>query len=285
MSNKAMRLSFRLRARLRVRRICLGNTDDRAQALVATLGPLEGRMPLPSPHGILYACCNDSYFERYARVFIRSARENSPSQSLHLHLFDPSPSTLAALDSIGSDAAFPLTFSWERLSRADAALTGGLYFVCARFVRLWQLLEAARSPILAVDCDTVIRNPLTHALRQHEREDIALYLRLEKPEWRRVLGAAVLARPTLVGRRFMRDCAATFVECIHSEALEATDQLILYLLWRWYQRHVPGFLCGALTRRFSDWHYEDASLIWHEKGSGLKGTLPVWRLFGEAQND
>jgi hypothetical protein len=244
-------------------------------------------MAAPSPHGIVYACCNDSYFARYARNLIHSARENSPDQSLHLHLFDPEPSTLDSLETARAKSAGKLTFSWERLSRAGEPLrtTGGRYFVCARFVRLWQLLEAARSPILAVDSDTLIRNPLTQALRQHEREDVALYLRFGKLPWRRVMGGAVLAEPSPLGLRFMRDCASTFVEFIHAEVRDATDQLVLYLLWRWYERRVSGFRWGTLTRRFSDWRYEDASLVWHEKGTGRKGTLPVERLLGAVAKD
>jgi hypothetical protein len=271
-------LGFQGTTALRVRAICRADDEAAARAAVGRLAPLEGDPPVRAPEGLLYTSCNDGYFERYARDFLRSARLHAPDLYLHVHVFDPSPSTLASLDRAAADS--PVSYSFERVARAPepVRLSDGQYWVCARFVRLWQLMEAVRSPVLAVDVDAAVRNPLAAAIAAHRNADVSIFLRPRFSWYRRVLGAALLVQPSELGRRFLRDCAATFAGLALRPGRETMDQLVLYLVWRWYVRHATGFRQGRLSQSFSDWAYGDESLIWHAKGD-RKETLPLERLF------
>jgi len=278
-----MRLPFYLSTRLTAVRICHANDDAAAYSAVGLLPPLEGNMPPKTDQGIIYTSCNDLYLDRYVLNLLRSARLHSPRQHFHLHLYDPAPDTRESVLALAEKQN--LTVSWEYSSKAKThvSMKGGMYFVCARFIRMWQLLDASRSQIFAIDADAMIRNDLTNGFSSQFSEDISLFLRRNRLNpLRKVLGAAVMINSTEIGLRFIRDCAVVCVYYIRAGGWEAIDQLILYLVWRWYDRYVAGFRCGELTMPFSDWHYSDNSYVWHAKGSRKDAQIPLDRVLGKS---
>jgi hypothetical protein len=281
-------LLYRLRARARVAAICRADDDRHALDALAALPPLEGVLPGPQAQGIIFTSCDEVYFHRYGLNFVRSAIERSGEQAVHLHLFDPSPMSLGLMERTAAKAAAgPVTFSWERtdLARDAPGTPLGRYCVLVRFVRLWQALRASGSPILALDTDAVVRRSFTAAMADHRGDDVALFLRpTASREWRRALAAALLAAPTELGRRFMRDCAASMAALLGQETHTSVDQLVIYLVWRWYRRRMNGFHCGRLTQTYSDWAYRDDSLVWHAKGHRKHAPSAQERLMSVPMN-
>ena len=272
-----------LKSRLAVGRICRANDDARSRALLEVLPPLEGETPPATGEGVIYTSCNDKYLDLYVRDLLRSAALHSPAQHFHLHMYDPSPSSLAYVQDLSSRQRLTLTWEHSEKGRVDLAMSGGMYFVCARFIRMWQFLDASRSQILAIDADAVVRNDLTQGFSRHQEADIALFFRHKRRNpLRKVLGAAVMLNPTPLALRFIRDCAAVFITYAREGGWEAIDQLILYLVWRWHRRHVPALRAGQLTLPYSDWTYDDDSYVWHAKGMRKDASVPLERVFSQA---
>ena len=276
-----VRTSFRVRA-------AINAGETQAATILGRLGRLEGGLPPANPAGIVFTSCNDRYFRPYALHFARSALRFSPAQGCHLHLVDPGAETLGLAEGLrsGGGTAGRFSYSFERTATAaDPARAGQTrYIICTRFARVWQLLLATGSPILALDADSLVRRPLTALVEHCAGADVGLFRRPKAREsWRRVLGAALVAMPTEAGRRFMRDCAVALADAAHHGPQLATDQLVLHLLWRWHLRQRPGFRAARLEREHSDWTYGEASLVWHAKGGRKSLTTAFERLAaGEA---
>lgn len=275
------RRSFYLRPRIDMRRTGRKNDENNTERLLAELPPLLGTMPPRAPQGILYTACNAPYLDQYVLDLIRSARLHSPDQHFHFHLFDPTPEAMDSLQE-GIDRG-GLSVSYESIEDAQIPIqvSGPVYYQVCRFVRLWQFVGAAQSPMFLVDADAMVRNDLTAAIEAQATRDIALFLRLKHRNIRRrVLAAAAMFFPTPLGLKFLRDCAAFMIPYLQKPAKEPIDQMLLYFAWRWYSKNVKGFNYGELTKPYSDWDYDDASFVWHAKGSRKKDPMPLEKIFG-----
>lgn len=261
-----MRFSFYIPSRLAVKHICRTNTENQTLEWISKLPLVEGSMPPSSSLGIVYTSCNDAYLWKYVKRLLYSVHQNSSAHHFHLHLYDPSSTAIDFLHE--QEKLQNLSVSWEYTEHSPSilAVNGGLYYVMARFVRMWQFLRASRSPIFAIDADSVIKNNLAAAFSRQNGNDVAIFLRKRADPLRKVLGAALMAFPTELGLQFMRDCAAVFSYYILKGAWETIDQLIIYLVWRWYKRNVSGFQVGVLNKEYSDWKFHRDSFVWHAKG-------------------
>ena len=261
--------SARVRARLRVAKLCGEGHDDGLRAPVATLPSLHGALPSDVPSGTVFTVCDEVYYHRYAEHLVRSVMQHSPGLHFHLHLCDPAEETLAAIEADRAAYDLPLTVSWECLDEASCpiAVNRQRYLILSRFIRAWQLVAASRAPVLMLDADCLVRGSLVPTFRDLGGADIGLFLRERNSlSWRRTLGAVAFFNATALGMRFLRDLGLILCHYVERGAPVATDQLVLYLLWRWYSRHHPSFSCARIARTLSDSEFEAASLVWHAKG-------------------
>ena len=269
----------RVRSSLRVR-AAIDAGETQAAAILGRLGRLEGGLPPANPAGIVFASCDDRYFRPYALHLARSALRFSPAQGCHLHLVDPSAGTLRLAEALRSRGrtAGRFSYSFERTATAADPVRAGQvrYIICTRFARVWQLLLATGSPVVALDADSLVRRPLTALVGHCAGADVGLSLRPRRREpWRRVLGTALVALPTGAGRRFMRDCAVALADAAHHGPQLATDQMVLHQVWQWHIRHRPGFRVARLGREHSDGTCGESSLVWHAEG-GRKSLTTVF---------
>lgn len=154
----------RVRTSLRVR-AAIDAGESQAAAILGRLGRLEGGLPPANPAGIAFTSCDDAYFRPYALHFARSALRLSPAQGCHLHLVDPGAGTLRLAEGLRTrdGTAGRFSYSFERTATAADPVRAGQvrYITCTRFARVWQLLLATGSPVVALDADSLVRRPLT----------------------------------------------------------------------------------------------------------------------------
>lgn len=128
------------------------------QALAANrahLGPLAwaaGRGLAQHGEGaVLAASCDRRYAERFLPRLLESFGVHAPGRLVHLHLIDPEPEPppLPVLP------ANPLALTWER----SGPLRCSAWYASVRFVRMAELLDHYRRPVLMFDADVALRHP------------------------------------------------------------------------------------------------------------------------------
>lgn len=227
-----------------------------------------GSMPSPNPNGILFAACDRRYFDRFALDYLAAIRANSGALSAHLHVYDGTDAQLETISDLAQhhpDARITVS----RDENAAPELYSPFFFAAGRFVRMAELLESTRSPIVCTDIDVLVRGNLQPFVAGLEGSDIGLYLRTHNSApWRKVLASTVVALPTEQGRRFLAHVARAVDASLLRRPRHHVDQLVLYYLYRFSLLGMLGPVrCARLPKSVIDWEFHDDSLVWNFKGS------------------
>ena len=126
---------------------------DGLPSIAESLGrfaPLEW-VERQEPTGDYLIClpCDGVYWQRFGADVVRSIRKTCTGAHLHVHLVDPTDGDIAHAKALG-DPALPIdisTAAWPGRDCADRQFAK-TYYACIRFVRLYQLLEETRRPIM-----------------------------------------------------------------------------------------------------------------------------------------
>lgn len=96
---------------------------------------------------IVFAACDSKYFDMFSEVFISSFAYNLTSKICHIHVVNPTKSTIEKANIIASSFA-NFNFSYEH-SRFNEAI----YFATARFLTLETILDFYGKDVLVCDID------------------------------------------------------------------------------------------------------------------------------------
>lgn len=164
------------------------------------------------------------------------------------------------------------------------------YFASARFLFCEELLLQAQCPVVCMDADTLIVNPLNlHIAALKGPVDVALWRRdLEQdghPEHMKVAAGVVAFFPTPNGRRF----AAALAERLDAEFAAGrpawfVDQLSLT---RTIEAMGPSLIAANLRGAFKDFDkFKVNSVVWSAKGDSKEFSQPfsvVSKLLGDSE--
>lgn len=242
------------------------NTKSAQQALSRYTDVYNGNLPNPGSKGIVFAACDDKYYWLFARSLAASLAVNSPQYALHLHICGPSEKTLSDFDRL-RDAlkALTLTVSWEPIDLSPYSGPAFQYFASVRFLRLAQILQAAKAPVLVIDADSVIKKDLTPLFQNTAKDDFGLFLRPRTVPWRKILATVVIAYPTAAGFRFFERVGRGLARIFEWRPGFHVDQLaIWYVYLLTFLTSRPGI--RRLKWDTSDWNIERDSFIWSAKG-------------------
>ena len=143
---------------------------------------LDGLPPLEwvdrhEPHGEYLIClpCDGVYWRRFGADVVRSIRERCSGAHLHVHLCDPGEGDIVLARSLG-DAALPVDITTAAGPGPDCTdrQYAKTYYACIRFVRLYQLSEATRRPIMQIDVDSVVRRDFHELFRRLQGRDAGI---------------------------------------------------------------------------------------------------------------
>lgn len=235
------------------------------------MSALTGALPEPADPSdlVLFVGCDSVYAVRHAMPLAYSLDDAAPGRRLHLHVVNPADGlddALAALDEDLPETVLSVTTETVDLSGYDAVGRCS-YYAAIRFVRAFQIMEAAPAGYLLLDADSLIRRPPDEAAKALEAgADLGLMIDEAMPAHMRIKAGGVLIAPTEAGRKFLAAVAANVYA--HLQAGTAPwflDQTVLWQVWQAMQDDAP-----PRTHRFSDgfldWAFGEDGVVWTGKG-------------------
>lgn len=226
----------------------------------------------------MLAACDDGYFFRFVPGLVTSmAAAEVPA--LHLHLLDPSPDTLEALEEMRAE--FPqiaLTHTIDRCSAASGLTYRNIYFNVARFVVAPLLLDRGVDRLLIIDVDSVVHFspwPMLDMFQAPLEAAFNFRDNARRP-WHRVLANAVVLRRNPSKSSSVADMfARAALQILQLNPRYHIDQIVAFYVvchhakTREIVTNVPGALISLESAN-------DAA-IWTSKGP-RKHSEPVARL-------
>lgn len=233
---------------------------------------------------ILTAC--DGRLLTEASSLIKSCARHEPDQAFYLFLVNG--------NSI-SDAAIRRWHPRIMIERATWPVDSDRWrgvMCCARSVPVASALERVEEPVLYLDSDTLLRNPLTELWEAVETCDLMVKHRpllshtgvAGTPYASRFNSGVFLIKPSEAGRQFARaynDKLRSYLESgspltVYNPELRLVfyaDQELLYLT---YLEHRDRLRFMDLPEKFNDARFRRNSVIWHGKGTARQH--PLYRL-------
>jgi hypothetical protein len=216
---------------------------------------LYGELP---QHPVVFAACDDKYFEEHAPAFVYSA--DKVGKDVHIHVINPTEKTHSLATILNSTSTVKTTFSYHQstdLGR-DSEETRTLY-ACVRFIVLPHIVRAA-GKVLVLDIDCMLMNEF-----DYPETPTAYFPRTDNTgasnEWEQK-GMSVAA-----GAVYFDDRAIPVVDGIY-EGLQGAplrwfvDQVVLSEVFK----QVPEDIVTKFDSQFMDWEFKEGTTIWTGKG-------------------
>ena len=208
---------------------------DGLPSIAESLGrfaPLEW-VERQEPTGDYLIClpCDGVYWQRFGADVVRSIRKTCTGAHLHVHLVDPTDGDIAHAKALG-DPALPIDISTAAGPGRDCAdrQFAKTYYACIRFVRLYQLLEETRRPIMQIDVDSVVHGDFHELFRGLQGRDAGILNVVgRRGPFRDFHAAYIAVNPTPRTRAYLSLVARYVTQFIHGGALIwMVDQSALY---------------------------------------------------------
>ena len=231
---------------------------------------LQGGWPDPlDPRPVVFAACDDGYFERFAQHLALSSAARSPSTRVHLHLYDPSPPCLEQAASVIRRCGDRLTVSHEGPSRNPFGRPMSFYFAAGRFAVASRMRKQISAPILMVDADGLVANDLAAGFAGLSAMEAGFILQPDNDAlYRKILASAIYLG---VGSRQVEDFFTRLADGIHLALAMAgryhVDQIGIHYALEYCARHQDGPAIAPLGLEWSDYEFRPESLIWSTKGA------------------
>jgi tetratricopeptide (TPR) repeat protein len=214
----------------------------------------------PSCALVYFIACDTAYLLQHAVALIHSIRKHCGAAAIHLHLFDPGTEAWEAIEALRAAVRpLPLSVTWERVSFDDYS-SKALYCSCARFARLYELVQHTGNTVVMLDADSLVRGDLAAALA--DAGEIALVRAEHEPPWHRYLAGFCVFRKSEASTRFLRELSAFLTANLASgRPLRYLDQVGLYacgLRLEAQDTHIDHLPVG----KFCDTLFSDDALVW-----------------------
>lgn len=218
---------------------------------------------------LVTASCDVKYVQN-AMALIRSLDVCSPGFDFLLHVVNPGPGTLGALDRFAEElTATRLHISAETVQIEDPRKLR-TYFACARLMILPDLLERSNAPVFVVDADGLFIAPIDLDFTDKTDANICLCLRQvaggeDKNIHLKVAAGAIWAAPTDTSRRFFQHVRSDIErEFAEGEAAWFLDQKVLAVHANRADKAARIF---NIKTKYIDWNFRSDSIIWTGKGN------------------
>ena len=146
------------------------------ETVLEGMAPLELRFePETGPGGepVVFFCCDDVYFRRFAPTLLESLAERMPGATVAVHVVAPSPETEQAMARWRDDGRLKVGFSADRPDMAGwTDVKRVTYYASARFIRALQWLRRLDRPLMVIDTDTRIAGDLRTLSAEMDGHDV-----------------------------------------------------------------------------------------------------------------
>ncbi len=146
------------------------------ETVLEGMAPLELRFePETGPGGepVVFFCCDDVYFRRFAPALLESLAERMPGATVAVHVVAPSPETEQAMARWRADGRVKVGFSADRPDMAGwTDVKRVTYYASARFIRALQWLRRLDRPLMVIDTDARIAGDLRTLSAEMDGHDV-----------------------------------------------------------------------------------------------------------------
>jgi hypothetical protein len=211
--------------------------------------------------GVVLLSADTRYARKYGFACLRSLAAHVGADLLvHVHVYDPDSEIVGEIVTVARQASLaPVAVTTERSPfAADAAQQRKSWYACGRLLRLPELLERYRAPVLSLDIDLVAERPLAALFDAPPAADLRLNPRhsIDAP-WLDIVANIIVAFPTAAARAYLDAVGQYVVRYLARERDPwLLDQTALFCVNRMMQRY-------AVAPRI-DWIRDDEKLaLWH----------------------
>lgn len=217
-----------------------------------------------SPGTIVFVACDPAYLYEHAIPLLWSLKEyNRDPCSVHVHIINPDEAVsnaIAYVRSVLDGMQVVLTTENPELRSQPDRL---IYYSCARFCRLYQLLrENEGAIVIALDADMLIRDNLAKIPGvESGMRHVGVVRLASEPIWDEIVANSLWIRASATGRRFLARAVDFILENFERKTARwFLDQMALWLACKHFDRPQSMELmppCAA-----SDREHLDAAVIW-----------------------
>jgi hypothetical protein len=231
---------------------------------------LEGGWPdAEDGRPVVFAACDEGYFDRFGQHLALSSAARSPGTRVHLHLYEPSSACLAHADALISRCGGRLTVSHEGPARNPFGRPMSFYFAAGRFAVASRMRKQIKAPILMVDADGLVANDLAAGFAKLSDMEAGFILQPENEAlYRKILASAIYLGTVGDGvAEFFTRLADGIGIALSMAGRYHVDQIGIHYALQHCQLHGCGPRIEPLGLEWSDYRFDPNSLIWSTKGA------------------
>jgi tetratricopeptide (TPR) repeat protein len=223
---------------------------------------------------VVFFAADNIYFWNYCRALIASIAINSHQAYIHVHVINPDELVENAIDTFRENFKnISISYTYEVIDvskmTSDMLKT---YFACARFIRLPELMKISPATYLCIDCDCIVRGPLSKLDVGASESDIIVHRRFVTEEFLEVAAGGLVIMPTPAARQFLERLYSTITGTIEAgEASWFLDQIALNQTISTELK--VGLKISQLDISYIDWFFNSDSIIWTGKGERKNDNL------------
>lgn len=231
---------------------------------------LEGGWPdAEDPRPVVFAACDDGYFDRFGQHLALSSAARSPGTRVHLHLYEPSPKCLVQAGEILERCGGRLTISHEGPARNPFNRPMSFYFAAGRFAVASRMRKEIKAPILMVDADGLVANDLLEGFASLSSMEAGF---IQQPGntalYRKILASAIYLGTTGAPvEQFFTRLADGIGLALAMAGRYHVDQIGIHYALQDCNTHGRGPRIDLLGLEWSDYRFDPSSLIWSTKGA------------------
>jgi len=217
---------------------------------------------------LLYSAC-DSVYVDYAVSLIRSVDVFSPGFVFLLHLINPDKDVLERIIQLPNlllDTRLSVSTEYKNLSKFTQE-ERRTYFACARFLHLAELLPKLNIAVLCLDADSLIVNNIDLDFTDKPKAEVCLVRRdldANVAEEVAVATGSIWMRPLSEVHRLITNVAKEIEQAFANKSASwFIDQITFYRQIKLLGSEVQ---VRNIKRKYADWDFRDASIVWTGKG-------------------
>lgn len=232
---------------------------------------------------LLVTACDTRYL-KYAISLIKSVDLFSPGYRFLLHVVNPDESAkehIFHLSDLLQSTSLAVSYEDTDLSSLEEEQKRA-YFASARFFLLADLLKYYENPVFWLDADSLIVNPIDLNFSDKTDAEIVLVRRDKEGNQKEnlaVLTASIWAKPTKNVAIFFQRLADNIEREVQNGTIKwYVDQISFYQQMKTMEKEIKFY---NLKKKYSDWDFNDTSIVWSGKGIRKEDSIRFFLLQGE----
>jgi len=217
---------------------------------------------------LIFSACDSNYLG-YAISLIRSLDVFSPGFQFLLHIVNPTETDMGRLKQLSLELVatrLSVSFEYSDLSglTPDQQRT---YYACTRFLRLAELLPEISIPVLCLDTDSLIVNPIDFDFSNKEHAHVCLVrrdLHSQVSDSLAVANGSIWLAATVGAQKLITNVAQDIVNAFaDGSAAWYLDQTVMGRQIK--SPEIRGNVFN-INKQYADWDFRDTGIIWAGKG-------------------